>query len=341
MVVGILFGCVLTSTFIYDTKEMHTENESVKDKDKPLPLFYPSDIADAFFTKLTTTASITNSSIRVNKVENTLVQANPDFLACNAPKTGCTVWRYFWEYVNTGKRWNASQIERNSRLIHLYHGELVKLNNGVKPIWYHDRTDSEIVTMLENYEMIAIGRNPYVRFLSSYQNWLMRTKKNEMEVPFNKFTNEFLELKRGDKSKNKFFEGIPVDHIDSISKFCQIGMYNYTVLRVEEQALWFDQFLTRYHLKEKMNKYVNHGNFVFSSGLREDSFVKNFTKQISGKESWPSEMVKTSHQTGSAQKIYQYYTPAIAKEVTEITFNDLVNFGYPLWDGTVDTFRYV
>ena len=263
-------------------------------------------------------------------------------MVCNAPKTGCTTWKYFcfWEFINTGKRWNNSEIEHNPGLMHQHLGKVVKENGGVNPIWRYNHSVSEIMTMLTNLKMVAVGRNPYVRFLSSYSDWLRRAKKTKMQVSFGKFADEFLKLKKGNNSK-KFFVSTPINHIDTVTKFCQIGMYNYTLLRVEEQALWFDQFLKEYYLKEKMDEYTSYGNLVFSSGISEGSSIKDFTAQISGRESWPSEVFKSSHHRGSSEKLSQYYTPAIAKVVTEIVYDDLLNFGYPLWNGVADNFILV
>ena len=71
------------------------------------------------------------------------------------------------------------------------------------------------------------------------------------------------------------------DHKDvfaiNIPKFCQIGTYNSTVLQVEEQSLWFNQFLMRYHLEESMGKYISYGNLVFLPGIYGGDFVKDFT----------------------------------------------------------------
>lgn len=319
---------------------LREQQESVEKS--PSALFYPSDQPYAFFRRSATAKQITSSTFKDRTVlRNTLVNTKPDqFITCNAPKTGCTAWSYFWEFANTGKRWNSSVIEHNPGLIHGHHGKVAKENGGVIPIWHYNLSVSEIMTMLTNLEMVAVGRNPYVRFLSSYSDWLGRAKKTEMQVSFGKFADEFLKLKKNSTS-TKLFVSTPTNHIDTVSKFCQIGMYNYTLLRVEEQALWFNQFLKEYHLKEKMDEYTKYGNLVFSSGISEDSSIKDFTAQIAGRDSWPSELFKSSHHRGSSEKLSQYYTPVIAKVVTEIVFDDLMNFGYPLWDGVADNFHLI
>lgn len=301
-------------------QEAETEHEKPSSS-----LFYPSDTADAFFKGMTAGANIDPSPNFKLSPKVTLVKSNPPFFVCNAPKTGCTAWKYFWEYVNTGKRWNSSDIERKPGLIHAHFGQKAQS----QPSHNLDQI-SEIVT---------VGRNPYVRFLSSYLDWLHRAQKNEASAPFDLFADEFLKIKKG-HSSNNFFKGYPLDHIESISKFCEVWTQNSTVVRVEEEALWINRFLTKYHLKEKMDEYTSQGNLVYSSGLREDSLVKDFTSQISGSAAWPSDMMKSSHHRGSAEKITIHYTPDIARKVTEIVFDDLLNFGYPVWDGIAEHFRF-
>jgi len=269
-----------------------------------------------------------------------LIKTKPEFISCNAPKTGCTAWKYFWEYVNTGKRWNQDLIERNPGVIHDYNGDQIKINGGINPLWHNNRSDVEIINMFETIEMVLVTRNPYVRFLSSFQDWLHRIGKKETEVPFSLFTEKFLKFQR-DGEDRAFFGNTPINHIQSISNFCQVGTYNYTILRVEEQALWHNEFLEKYNLKEKMDEYESHGNMVYSSGIRGDASVKNNTEFISGRQPWPSQLFNSSHHRDSSGKITGYYTPTIAKKVTEIVWDDLLNFGYPVWDGTVDNFRYV
>ena len=90
-----------------------------------------------------------------------------------------------------------------------------------------------------------------------------------------------------------------------------------------------------------MNTQATYGNLVFSSGISEGSSIKDFTAQISGREPWPSEVFNSSHHRGSSEKLSQYYNPTIAKVVTEIVYDDLMNFGYPLWNGLADNFILV
>ena len=323
---------IILLMYYYETDLLINQVFIKKNTDEKLSsssLFYPSDTPDAFFKELKAEVNTNPSPNFKRSRKVTLVKSNPPFFACNAPKTGCTAWKYFWEYVNTGKRWNSSEIEKLPGLIHEYNG-------GKRPSAQPSHNLDQIS------EMVVVVRNPYVRFLSSYRDWLNRLHKNETSVPFSVFVDEYLKLKEGHKNNStaEFFKGTLWDHIESISNFCELGTQNATVVRVEEEALWINQFLVKYNLTEKMDQYMKHGNLVYSSGLQEGSLVKDFTSQISGSAAWPSEMMNSSHYGDSAGKITKYYTPDIARKVTKIVFDDLVNFGYPLWNGVAENFRF-
>ncbi len=274
------------------------------------------------------------------RLESTLIETKPKLITCNAPKTGSTAWKFFWEYVNTGKRWDQDLIEKDPSLIHAHYTDQREKAGGIKPLWHNKRSDEEIINLFETVEMVLVSRNPYIRFLSSYQDWLLRVQKDETKVPFSLFAENFLKYQRTGE-RRAFFGKAPIDHIQTASNYCQVGIYNYTVLRVEEQALWYNEFLEKYNLKEKMDEYKSHGNLVFSSGIRGDASVKDYAAFISGRQPWPSQLFNSAHHLDSSRTITQYYTPTIAKKVTEIVWDDLVNFGYPVWDGIADNFRYV
>lgn len=112
-----------------------------------------------------------------------------------------------------------------------------------------------------------------------------------------------LTLPNGLQLLNKHYGSFPFDHIESVSKFCKVGELDYIILRVEEQTLWFNAFVQRYGLQQKMANFSSHGNTVFESGLQADSLVSDFVGSIVGKEEWPKEAFETSHQTGSSSKL--------------------------------------
>ena len=56
-------------------------------------------------------------------------------------------------------------------------------------------------------------------------------------------------------------------------------------------------------------------------------------------QGWIGEVQRTAHARDSADKRFDYYTPALAKRVCRLQARDFTNFGYPCWDGIKDTFR--
>eukprot|EP00543_Licmophora_paradoxa_P003048 CAMPEP_0202455492 /NCGR_PEP_ID=MMETSP1360-20130828/13014_1 /ASSEMBLY_ACC=CAM_ASM_000848 /TAXON_ID=515479 /ORGANISM="Licmophora paradoxa, Strain CCMP2313" /LENGTH=184 /DNA_ID=CAMNT_0049075087 /DNA_START=296 /DNA_END=850 /DNA_ORIENTATION=+ len=182
-------------------------------------------------------------------------------------------------------------------------------------------------------------RNPYVRFLSSYQDWLRRISIADATNYTISFS-EFVEIYKARK-----FSGRPIkliDHIDPVTKYCKFQRMRYVVLRIEEQALWFDAFVNKYGMAKQMKEYTEGGNLVFASLLDESkSKVSDFVGAILGIEEWPSKRYESGHNRGSAGKIMQFYTPDIAAEVTALFHDDFVHFQYPLWDGNPGLFRFV
>lgn len=230
----------------------------------------------------------------------------------------------------------ASHTIRNHPFT-IYEYWMKQINEKTKPENFGNYSDEEVIQMDQTLDRIVVARNPYVRFLSSYLDWLSRSSFTQETVPFANFTdilaqNKLLKL----SSKG------PLNHIETVSKYCHVGEKDYVVLRVEEQALWFDEFLRKYGLQEKMDNYTRStGNVVFASGLKAGDLIQDHAASIAGKEAWPTKLFESSHHRGSASKLAQYYTPALARQVTQLQMADFVNFGYPLWDGNPNNFRLV
>ena len=300
----------------------------------------------AFFTHLYQTDEYKNNTeimtpryLRNRLRQHDLVlKARPQFFSCNAPKTGCTGFYFFYAFVNHGKWWNVSQVKSNPSLIHIWLGqERAKAGKHGFP----KATDQELVHYERTLEHYVVARNPYVRFLSSYFDWLARTRRTtnytESNVPFAKFTEIFVQRKLSALDPT-----CPMNHIDTVSKFCGVGKRNFTVLRVEEQALWMPEFIQRHGLQESMENYTAlSGNILFRTGLHADSRLRDHAASIAGREAWPTDIFASVHHNGAAQKLAKYYTPEIARMVTKVQEADFVNFGYPLWDGRAESFRLV
>ena len=189
----------------------------------------------------------------------------------------------------------------------------------------------------------VIARNPYIRFFSSYQDWKSRFQHaGTANISFAAFLEMY---------KNKNFGNFPVllGHIDPISKFCKVeelaNINSYSVLRVEEQALWFDSFLQQSGLFEQYKAYLQGGGgklFAHNFSTTE-TLLSNVLPAVIGQKPWESTMEEeySNHHRGSSHKFFQHYTPVIANEVSKLFLDDFRNFQYPLWDGNPSNFRYV
>ena len=299
--------------------------------------FYPRK-ADAFFAVSRQHQNYSQDNLSADdlrKFPGSLINAPRRFFSCNAPKTGCTAYNYFYLYVNEGISWPADTVKTNPGLIYQYTQKQRKLYPDLQR--FHDIGDEELEQLDRTIDRVVVARNPYVRFLSSYFDWLSRTRFTTETVTFANFTELFVtdRLKQLDK-------GAPMNHIRPVAGYCRLSQKDYIVLRVEEQALWFDTFLARYGLNEIMARYTNFsGNIVFQSGLRANATVADYAGSISGRETWPSDIFDSGHHRNSVEKLAQYYTPELAAKVTEKQMTDFVHFGYPLWDGNPENFRLV
>ena len=264
-----------------------------------------------------------------------LAGSNPRYFICAAPKTGCTAWKNFNLWVTHGILLDFNTTHGNPDIVHNTYGHLDQQTSKMSAT-----LDNELVDLWEDLDHILVARNPYIRFLSSYQDWLARNrkikkKKMKSEVSFSHFTELY------EKRNFRGFSTL-LGHIDPVSEFCgfeELG--DYIVLRVEEEALWFNQFLERYNLTKKMEDYTKGGNIVFDSMLNASSLVVDLVASIVGIEAYPSRIYDSTHHRDSANKVKEYYTPEIAKKVTNLFMSDFIHFQYPLWDGDPATFHYV
>lgn len=326
---------VMDEAVIGDGLEVASEHgcqkaDAEETAEKKNTTFYPAQ-PDSFFSVVKQHANFRdNRHIKnprdVSRLPYRLVQGSSrPFFSCNAPKTGCTSFNYFYTFINDGVWWNASQVKENPGLVYSYKAKTkVQVEQLVE---YHQTLDHIVVT-----------RNPYVRFLSSYFDWLFRsTKFNETTMPFANFTTLYVQ----DKLKAVSRETLP-SHIQPIADICRVGQIESLVMRVEEQALWMDEFLQRYDLQALMQNYTNlSGNIVFETGLHAGSLIRDHAASIAGTQAWPTKLFQSSHHRGAVHRLAQYYTPEIARLVTEKQMQDFINFGYPLWNGDPDSFRLV
>lgn len=269
------------------------------------------------------------ATMRAAKVPMKLNHAhvNDRFWLCAAPKTGCTGWFFFILYVNDGIVVPKNVSQSNPGIIHGKYAE----NRKSWTVQFTKRNQKDIVERFSNFPHYVVGRNPYVRFVSSWKDWMHRTGRSNVTLA------QFAEI----YAKRQEFTVI--DHVDSVSKYCGVGNpLKYTALRVEEQALWFDGFLEKYNLTQAMKHYTQlGGNTLFASALHDESLLTNYLASVIGKEPWLGTTFQSSHHRGSIKSVTDYYTPQLAAKVTEWFLEDFIHFHYPVWDGHPETFRYV
>ena len=358
ILIGVLVGAILgfqvsvVFQFSGGNSNLWSRSDSTAEKKAASDTFFPvNEHKDVFFqARKPVHASTTpeDALARSSQIKMKLIEAKINrvgtgrkFLVCTAPKTGATSRNYFWLFINLGRHFPPETIKRDPGLIYR---QKVETPEGPRPWgaipWTYNKTEEEKLHLASETDHVVIVRNPYIRFLSSYKDWLHRNKFNESAYPFRRFTNLYEKAKTNGVTLQEF-KTSPIDHVETISSYCKVNDANFIILRLEQQSLWFDQFLRRYQLEETMANYTSTGNLVFASGLKANALLKDHISQIAGKEQWPSALWESSHHRNSADQLAKYYTPAIAKQVTLLQFDDLMNFGYPLWDGIPENFRLV
>jgi len=228
--------------------------------------------------------------------------------------------------VNFGILFDPATVERNPGAV--YGGRIGPLREARKP-----STNKSLIALFGKYDRVTMTRNPYVRFVSSWKDWQHRNKSKH--VSFESFSRLY--------SKGELGYNPSPGHIDPVSKYCNFaGLKGYThILRLEQQALWFDWFIEHYGLTKSLREYHASGNVLFTPRVGASSRLANLILYIVGRARWPSSLWNSSHHRDSAALAPTLYTPEIARTVTKLFKNDFEHFGYPLWDGNPATFRYV
>jgi len=113
------------------------------------------------------------------------------------------------------------------------------------------------------------------------------------------------------------------------------------VLRIEEQALWFDSFVQQYSLAGAVKTIAYQGFKIFQADLNESTRVRDVVQEVVGLKPWGFTRNTTSHTRNSESLVTTYYTAALARKVFDLQRFDFERFGYPAWDGRLHTFRAV
>ena len=337
LLLGIAIGYSLSSipkSSVFQKYEVGSKKSSLCEKPKSLEensLFFPTKSGSFFRESALTRKKL---DLEVARHHNNIfwLKSPIPYLMCSAPKKGTTSWNNYFLFVNEGISLTKIQQKFSGNVYTLYGRNL-----SASFLANVNTTNEKISGLLRKMDRIIIARNPYTRFISSYLDWLGRVNKTQAEVPFPEFVEKY-------QARNfSVFRGYPMNHIDPVSNWCQFSQVGYMVLKVEEQALWFNELLRRYKMETIMEDYIKKGNgiIVYKSLLNSQSYLRDFVASVIGNEAYPSELYKSTHRQNSSSYIQKFYTPEIADIVTSLFMKDFVNFQYPLWDGQPETFRHV
>eukprot|EP00977_Amphora_coffeiformis_P017803 scaffold5935_cov237-Amphora_coffeaeformis.AAC.4 len=201
------------------------------------------------------------------------VHVNNTLWMCLTPKTGCTGWLFFVLYHNDG-----ILITRESALSRP--GQIHNLKyRGPMTIYYMKHDEQEKMRRFSEYPHFLIARNPYVRFISSWGHWKGEDPGHRANVTAEEFLDTIVIPKKW----------VRMDHVMPISHNCAFhNPLNYTVLRVEEEALWFDAFIEKYGLADKVKEYTDGGGpRLFESSIHDQSNFTQYIASMTGNDMWP------------------------------------------------------
>lgn len=236
------------------------------------------------------------------------------FVMCNAPKTGSTRWVELLSILRTG---------RHHRLgfAHIAVG-----------------TSQHFASLKEMNELdrILIVRNPYIRFVSSYEDHMRRYPEDK-----NITMEGMIDLLLGGKPIGT------ANHLWPQSRMCghAFGVEYHYMLRLEQMSLWYDDFRQRYNL----GRYLDHGwptweEPFYESGIASwtNESVSAHISSVLGSTSWEGVVHQEDRKENAlSENIFKkYYNPRIAEKVTRYFMEDFRLFGYPIWDGKPQHFRF-
>jgi hypothetical protein len=240
--------------------------------------------------------------------------------------------------VNLGRFANADDLLSEEKGMHIIHSEMSAGLARFRIAAMKEKllSDDEVWESFISAPRVLFARNPYVRFLSSYLDWLRRNEDKhpnlEETVPFAEFVKKY---QKWDLFGTHWY----ADHIQPVSQVCKHSVMQYDIIyRLEEQALWFDTFLETHGLKEHVEQMQVS---LYTSALSADSTVKSYLRPIVGLDTWGGEIQHTGHVRNSAQQLGKYYDADTARLVFDLQRSDFEAFGYPVWNGNPDEFRFV
>jgi len=294
-------------------------NESFPTFERRPPIYSPSEIR-TFVGRATSDLFLVNTS-------------HPFFI-CMPPKTGSTQMKALVIYVNGGPNY-FQRMNKNFLRVHS--------NRKFMSDFHFQKLDpQQLVDLLPLAPRVLITRNPYVRFLSGYLDWCHRNKdlfqqySDDYVVNFEGFISmvETLDFQH--------FNVIENHHIHSITQISDFTNTHYsTILPIEEQDLWYDTFIRKMALYPYISQLNSDGHFFYIPNIHNNSTIHENKLQVLHASPWEGVSNKDGHENNAANKLFQYYTPELARRVFDVHREDFEHFSYPLWDGNPSSFRFV
>ena len=243
------------------------------------------------------------------------------FFMCNAPKTGCTTWGVLQHYVNS----NVSVFDDPERI---YTRPFASKSDK----W--NSYNRNLFDELKKRDRIWIARNPFVRFVSSYLDWLHRNSIAASDVNFETFISLVEAYVRGNNTAFVGRKFLP-SHVLTITSVCKSQVFGTDiVLRLEEMELWYDTFMHHYGLDVFEAKLqAEHGQNFYKPDLGNATLLSERFAEAIGLKAWRGSTLKTSHIHNSTDVLREHYTPDLARRVFNLQRKDFEAFGYPAWGG--------
>ena len=243
------------------------------------------------------------------------------FFVCTAPKTGCTTWGVLQHYVNSG----VSVFDNPTKI---YTRPFASKSDK----W--NSYNRDLFDELKKRDRIWIARNPFVRFVSSYLDWLHRNSIATSDVNFESFVSLVEAYVRGNYKVFKGRKFLP-SHVLTITSVCKSQVFGTdVVLRLEEMELWYDPFMHHYGLDVFEAKLqAEHGQIFYKPNVDNTTLLSSRLKEAIGLKAWRGSPLKTGHIRNSIDMLGEHYTPDLARRVFNLQRRDFEAFGYPAWGG--------
>lgn len=272
------------------------------------------------------------SALGSGNINMFLVETESPFFLCTVPKTGSSLFKALAVKANGGP---DMFIAMDNKKKYAPHRSTNTRNHNMRHLPKERAKD-----LLSKIPRVLITRNPYERHISAYFDFLTRNaskwKAGYEKVSFEDYTEMVVNF------SFKPYKVIPSHHTQSISKVSRYEKTNYNyVFRLEEMDLWFPTFVNDFALEKTMEEiHEDGGDFYHQSTDPDSTAISQRAFEILGKQPWKGERPETHHQRNSADRLFEYYTPELARKVFNKFREDFEHFGYPAWDGNPATFHY-